>query len=150
VTDLRDYPKRPHLAVSAAILRDARVLLVRRARAPNAGHFSLPGGAVEPGETLAEAARREVHEETGLAIAPFALAGYREVIARDAAGKVERHFVVLAFAARYVGGELQLNDEVSEARWVTPVELAPLPTTEGLSEIVAAAFERLGEDGPAP
>src|SRR5437763_8328039 len=89
VADARTYPPRPILAVSAAILRDGRVLLVRRARPPAGGLFSLPGGVVEVGETLTEAVKREVREETSLAIEPVALAGYREVVARDAQDRVE-------------------------------------------------------------
>jgi ADP-ribose pyrophosphatase YjhB (NUDIX family) len=141
VTDSRTYPDRPHLAVSAAILRDGRMLLVRRARAPALGLFTLPGGGVEAGETLAEALVREVHEETGMTVEPFAPAGHREVIVRDAANKIERHFVVFAFAARWIAGEPVLNEELAEARWVGPAELAALPTTEGLAAIVATAFE---------
>jgi 8-oxo-dGTP pyrophosphatase MutT (NUDIX family) len=78
VVEGRTYPSRPFLAVSAAILRDGKVLVVRRARAPASGVFSLPGGVVEAGETLAEAVKREVGEETALTIEPVALAGYRE------------------------------------------------------------------------
>jgi ADP-ribose pyrophosphatase YjhB (NUDIX family) len=139
VTD-RTYPDRPHLAVSAAILREGRVLLVRRGRAPALGLFTLPGGGVEAGETLAEAVVREVREETGMTVEPFAPAGHREVVVRDAANRVERHFVIFAFAARWIAGEPALNEELMEARWVAPGELAGLPTTEGLAGIVATAF----------
>jgi ADP-ribose pyrophosphatase YjhB (NUDIX family) len=143
----RTYPERPYLAVSAAIVRDGHVLVVRRAHASTKAVFTLPGGAVEAGETLEEAVRREVHEETGLSIAPVALAGHREVIERDASGRVKRHFVILAFAARWLGGEANPNVELAEVRWLRPCELRQLPTTEGLSDIVAAAFERLETHG---
>ena len=146
MADARAYPARPFLAVSAAIVRDGHVLVVRRARPPANGLFSLPGGVVEAGETLHQALQREVMEETGITIEPVALAGFRETIVRDADGGVERHFVILPFAARWIAGEPRLNDELSEARWVRPSELESLPTTPGLSAIVAAAFERL-EDG---
>jgi 8-oxo-dGTP diphosphatase len=129
--------------VSAAIVRDERILVVRRARAPALGVYTLPGGVVELGETLAEAVIREVREETGLAIAPVALAGFRETVVRDAEDRVERHFVILCFAAHWSGGEPVLNEELSEARWIRPAELASLETTPGLAEIVAAAFDRL-------
>src|ERR1700687_853171 len=82
----RTYPTRPYLAVSAAIFRDGRVLIVRRARPPALGLYTLPGGGVELGETLAEAVIREVREETGLDVEPGALAGDRQAIARDSAG----------------------------------------------------------------
>ncbi|HET8918827.1 MAG TPA: NUDIX hydrolase [Xanthobacteraceae bacterium] len=139
----RTYPTRPYLAVSAAIFRDGRVLIVRRARPPAHGLYTLPGGGVELGETLEEAIIREVREETGLAIAPLALVGFREAVARDAAGRVERHFVILPFAARWIAGEVALSEELAEAHWRKPGELAGLKTAEGLAEIVAAAAERV-------
>ena len=140
----RSYPTRPYLAVSAAIIRDGKVLIVRRARAPAYGVFTLPGGGVEAGETLHEAIIREVMEETALTIEPLGLAGYREAIARDADGKVERHFVILPFAARFIAGEVALNEELAEARWLVPSGLAGLKTTDGLAEIVRAAYAIAG------
>jgi ADP-ribose pyrophosphatase YjhB (NUDIX family) len=145
VADARSYPERPFLAVSAAIVRAGQVLVVRRARMPADGLFSLPGGVVEIGETLTQALVREVREETSLAIEPVALAGFREAITRDRDNRVERHFVILPFAARWLAGEVVLNEELSEARWLRPLELAGLPTTAGLAEIVAAAFSLLPE-----
>jgi ADP-ribose pyrophosphatase YjhB (NUDIX family) len=147
VADPRAYPDRPYLAVSAAIIRDGHVLVVRRARPPAHGLFTLPGGVVEAGETLAEAVIREVREETELTIEPVALAGYREVIVRDAEDRVQRHFVILPFAARWIAGEPKLNDELAEARWLRPAGLAGLTTTEGLADIIAAAFERIEQAG---
>ena len=141
--DPRAYPDRPFLAVSAAIVRDGRILVVRRARDPGRGLYSLPGGVVEAGETLAEAIIREVEEETGLSIQPMALAGHREAIIRDKAHRVERHFVILSFACRWVAGEPVLNEELAEAHWLRPDELAGLKTTEGLADIVATAFEKV-------
>jgi 8-oxo-dGTP diphosphatase len=140
----RTYPTRPFLAVSAAIFRDGRVLIVRRAQPPASGLYTLPGGGVELGETLANAVIREVREETGLEIEPLVLAGYRQLIARDDAGRIERHFVILPFAARLIAGELALNEELAEARWLKPSELSGLKTTEGLGDIVATAWERIG------
>lgn len=139
----RIYPTRPYLAVSAAIFRDGRVLIVRRARPPAHGIYTLPGGGVELGETLEEAVTREVREETALEIALVALAGYRQAIARDAKGDIERHFVILPFAARWIAGEVTLNEELAEAHWLLPGELAGLTTTEGLAQIVTAAAERI-------
>jgi 8-oxo-dGTP diphosphatase len=140
----RTYPAAPILAVSAAIVRDGRVLIARRARAPAHGIFTLPGGVVEVGETLEEAVQREILEETGLTIAPIALAGYRERIARDKNGAVAQHFVILPFAARWLTGEPVLNEELAEARWMKPAELDGLATTEGLAEIVTKALAMVG------
>ena len=147
MADARSYPERPFLAVSAAIVRAGQVLVVRRARAPADGLFSLPGGVVEIGETLTQALIREVREETSLAIEPVALVGFREAIARDRDERIERHFVILPFAARWLAGEIKLNEELSEARWLDPAELSGLPTTPGLAEIVTAALKRLQEAG---
>jgi ADP-ribose pyrophosphatase YjhB (NUDIX family) len=142
-TDPRAYPDRPFLAVSAAIVRDGRILLVRRARAPGRGLYSLPGGVVEAGETLHQAVVREVYEETGLTVEPVGLAGHREAIVRDAGGRVQRHFVILPFACRWRAGEVMPSEEVAEARWLKPDEMADLATTEGLADIIATAMQQL-------
>ncbi len=146
MTDPRAYPDRPYLAVSAAIIRDGRVLIARRAKGASTGHYTLPGGVVEAGETLHQAVVREIAEETGITIEPVALAGHREFVTRDDAGKVSRHFVIMCFAARWLAGEGEPDPaELSELRWLRPSELAGLKTTEGLAEIVAAAFRRMEE-----
>lgn len=132
--------------MSAAIIRDGKVLLVRRARKPALHLYTLPGGAVEAGETLADAVIREAREETSMSIEPVALAGHREVIARDAQGRAERHFVILCFASRWLAGEAVLSEELDDARWLDPSELGGYRTTEGLAEIVAAAAQILSRD----
>ena len=144
-SDPRAYPDRPFLAVSAAIFREGRVLIVRRARAMTHPVYTLPGGVVETGETLPQAVCREVLEETGLVIEPGPLAGHREFIQRDEHGRVIRHFVIMAFAAHWRAGQVVLNDELGEALWVMPGEVAGLPTTEGLAEIVETAAALIGQ-----
>ena len=139
MADQRTYPQRPYLAVSAAIIRNGKVLIVRRARSPALNLYTLPGGTVELGEALTDAVIREVREETALTIEPVAPAGHREVIARDSEGRIERHFVILCFAARWLAGEPVLNDELDDARWIDPSELGAYRTTDGLPEIVVAA-----------
>jgi ADP-ribose pyrophosphatase YjhB (NUDIX family) len=146
VSDPRTYPDRPYLAVSAAIVRGRTVLVVRRAKLPVQSVYTLPGGVVEAGETLIEALHREIAEETALTIEPIGLAGHREFIVRDAEQRVARHFVILAFAARWIVGEVAPSDEIAEARWVTGAELEALPTTEGLGEIVGLALARAASD----
>ena len=142
MTDPRMFPDRPYLAVSAAIIREGRVLIARRAKGASTGAFTLPGGVVEAGETLHQAIVREVREETAIAVEPIALAGQREFITRDADGRVSRHFVILCFACRWLAGEgTPLLEELSELRWLEPGEINGLKmTTEGLAEIVASAF----------
>ncbi len=137
----RSYPARPILAVSAAIIRDGKVLIVRRARPPRL--HTLPGGVVEAGETLLEAVVREIREETALDIEPVALAGYREAIVPDADGRIERHFVILPFASRWIAGEPVLNEDLSEAMWLEPAAIARLETTAGLAGIIATAMALL-------
>ncbi|MCD0420058.1 NUDIX hydrolase [Rubrivivax sp. JA1024] len=135
-------PRHPQLAVSAAIFREGRLLLVRRARMPGKGLYSLPGGRVEFGETLEQAIVREVAEETALPIEIVGLAGRREVLpsAASAAG----HYVIMVFAARWAGGEAQLNEELDDARWIAPADLASFPTTEGLADLVEDARALIG------
>jgi len=145
VADERTYPTRPFLAVSEAIFRDGKVLVVRRARKPALNLYTMPGGVVEAGEMLIDAVKREVREETALEIEPIALAGHREAVMRDREGKVERHFVILCFAARWVLGEPALNEELDDARWLAPSELGGLRTTDGLAEIVADAAKMIGQ-----
>jgi 8-oxo-dGTP diphosphatase len=148
--DSRTFPTRPYLAVSAAIFRGGRVLIVRRAAPPGIGLHTLPGGGVELGETLEQAVIREVREETGLDIEPLGLAGHRSVIVRDPGGRIERHFVVLPFAARWIAGDVSLNDELADARWLLPSELSGLETTDGLADIVTAAWQRVVRRATTP
>lgn len=134
----------PELAVSAAIFRKDEVLVVRRASEPAKGLWTLPGGRVEVGETLIEAVRREVTEETALVIDVVGLAGYREIILPKAAGQRGRHFVILPFAARWVSGTAVLNDELSDGRWMPVDAIAGLATTDGLLEILRRAQKLVG------
>ena len=132
-------PTHPQLAVSAAIFRDGKVLLVRRARSPAKGFYSLPGGRVEFGESLHQALAREVDEETGLEIEIVELAGWREVLpATPNAG----HYLIMSFAARWTAREPALNDELDDYRWIAPDALATLgdlKLTGGLEEVIQSA-----------
>ena len=142
--DERAYPSRPFLAVSAAVIRNGRVLIVRRGGGFGRGFHTLPGGVVEAGETLKQAVIREVREETQIHIDPVALAGYREMILRDDSGRTSRHFVIICFASRWLAGEpVPAPAEIAEAAWRLPEELEDLKTTDGLSEIVAEAMAKL-------
>jgi 8-oxo-dGTP diphosphatase len=118
------------------------VLLAARGREPLRGVFSLPGGAVEAGETLAEAARREVEEETGLAIGTPAFLTHEEVILRGGDGRVERHFVICVFTAAWAGGEPRVSEEAVEFVWADPLERTSLPVTPGLWDLLATLRPR--------
>ena len=133
-------PSHPQLAVSAAIFRDDRLLLVRRARSPAKGLYSLPGGRVEFGETLHAALHREVDEETALKIDIVGLAGWREVVPGTAGGG---HYLIMSFAARWRAGEPVLNDELDDFRWLAPDALGDLKVTAGLQEVIRAARDLL-------
>ena len=137
-------PTHPQLGVSAAIFRDGKVLLTRRARSPAKGFYSLPGGRVEFGESLHQALKREVDEETGLDIAIAGLAGWREVLpAAPGAG----HYLIMSFAARWVAREPSLNDELDDYRWISPSALASLTDlklTGGLEEVIQSAARLVG------
>jgi mutator protein MutT len=120
---------RPTVAVGAFVRDDAgRVLVVRRAKPPSAGAWSVPGGKQEPGETLAQAVAREVREETGLVVEVGALACVVERIGDDF------HYVIVDYHARVIGGELRASSDADAAQFVTLEELATLPHTEGLLE----------------
>jgi ADP-ribose pyrophosphatase YjhB (NUDIX family) len=129
-------PSRPQLAVSAAIFRDDHVLVVRRARSPAKGFYSLPGGRVEFGESLHAAVHREVAEETALTIEVVDLAGWREVLPGPA---TSGHYLIMSFAARWISGEPILNDELDDFKWLVPDALGETRLTEGLPGIIQAA-----------
>ena len=133
-------PSHPQLAVSAAIFRDGKILLVRRARSPAKGFYSLPGGRVEFGETLHAALHREVDEETALKIEITGLAGWREVVPGTGGG----HYLIMSFAARWIAGEPVLNDELDDFRWLAPDGLSDLKVTAGLQEVIQSARALLG------
>jgi 8-oxo-dGTP diphosphatase len=134
-------PSHPQLATSAAIFRDGKVLLVRRARSPGKGFYSLPGGRVEFGESLHVALSREVMEETALTIAIVGLSGFREVLPGATGGG---HYLIMSFAARWMSGEPALNDELDDFVWLAPDELGGLKVTDGLPDILAAARKLVG------
>jgi ADP-ribose pyrophosphatase YjhB (NUDIX family) len=130
------HPQHPQLAVSGAIFRDDKVLLVRRARSPAKGFYSLPGGRVEFGESLHAALHREVDEETGLRIEIAGLAGWREVLPATGGGG---HYLIMSFAARWSAREVVLNDEHDDFRWLPSDRLSELKLTGGLQDVIAAA-----------
>jgi len=129
-------PQHPQLAVSAAIFRDDKILLVRRAHSPAKGFYSLPGGRVEFGESLHDALQREVDEETGLRIKIAGLAGWREVLPATTGGG---HYLIVSFAARWMANDVVLNDEHDDFKWLAPDGLGDLKLTGGLVEVIEAA-----------
>jgi 8-oxo-dGTP diphosphatase len=115
----REYPEAPIVGVGAVVIEGAKVLLVRRGHAPLKGEWSLPGGALELGETLQQGVVREVLEETGLMVEP---AGMIEVLDRitqdEVSGRIHYHYVLIDFVCRVTGGTLRGGSDADEARWV--------------------------------
>ena len=136
----RLYPDRPFLAASVGVVRDGRVLLAARGRPPMERVFSLPGGLVEPGETLAEAALRELREEVGIEARITGVVGPVEIIDRDPDGRVRHHFVVVAHRAEWLAGEPASGPEALEFCWAGRGEEMPFPLTPGLPGILDLIF----------
>ncbi len=149
MTDDRFYPSRPILAASVAVIRDGRILLAARGKPPSEGLYSLPGGMVETGETLAEAALRELREEVGVEAKLIGLIAPVEFIERDEEGHIKHHVVIAAHAARWVSGDPQTGPEAKDIRWVTERDIADLPLTAGLTGILEQAF-KLVREGSRP
>jgi 8-oxo-dGTP diphosphatase len=131
----RDYPPSPIVGVGAVIQDAGRVLLVRRGKEPARGIWTFPGGAVELGEPVEVAVRREVLEETGLEIEVERVLVVVDRIDRDQEGLVRYHYVIVDYLARPVGGSLQAGDDVDGALWAGLADLDRLEITEPAREI---------------
>jgi len=130
----------PTVAVAGVAFDDrGRVLLVRRGRPPAIGQWTVPGGHVESGESLADACRRELREETGLEAEVGPLVEIVERMIRDEDGELRYHFVIIDFLVRVTGDDLRPADDATDARWCGPDELARLQTTEGLLPVIERA-----------
>jgi ADP-ribose pyrophosphatase YjhB (NUDIX family) len=140
LTDARFHPTRPFLAASVAVFRSGKVLVASRGRPPWEDFFSLPGGAVEIGETLEQAALRELDEEVGVRARLTGLIAPFEVIERETDGRVKHHMVIAVYAARWVSGEPRTGLEAKEIRWISEPDIDRLQTTPGLPDILRRAF----------
>ena len=142
--DDRTYPARPILAASIAVFRDGKALIATRTKPPGAGVWSLPGGLVEVGETLEEAALRELMEEVGVTARIVGFNRHVQRVDRDDDGRFRHHFVVASFVGAWVSGDPQTGPEAGEVRWVDPADLGGLPTTPHLQRILLRAAEIAG------
>ena len=138
---MRRYPERPLVGVGAIVVDQGRVLLAQRGHEPMKGQWSLPGGAVECGETLGDAVVREVREETGLDVTLGPLVEVVERVHRDADGRVEYHFVVADYLARVAGGHLAPASDAAAVRWVEERELADFRLNEQTLAVIHKALE---------
>lgn len=136
----RDYPTAPVAAVGGVVLDGDRVLLVRRALPPRQGEWSLPGGRLELGESLADGVRREVREETGLDVEVGAIVETFDRVHRDEAGRIRYHFVIVDFLCRVCGGTLHAGDDAADVRWVAHRDVAAFAVNAVAMAVIARAF----------
>ncbi len=139
----REYPDTPLVGVGAIIVEEGRVVLVKRGHPPMAGEWSIPGGAMEVGETVRQAAAREACEETGLTVEVLELLGIYDRLLRDEEGKVRFHYVLVDFFCRRVSGDLCAAGDADEVRWFTPGEVEQLPLPEDTAEVIRLGFDRV-------
>ena len=143
----RQYPDRPFVGVGAVIIGDEKVLLVKRGHEPLAGQWSLPGGAVEVGETLEACLVRELREETGLEVEVGPVIEVFDRITHDAAGRVEYHFVLVDYLCWPVSGHLHPSSDVADAAFVAPQDLGRYALTTKAMAVIERALE-LARDAP--
>ncbi len=139
----REYPDQPVVSVAGVVVEPAgRVLLVRRGKQPSMGVWSIPGGAVELGETLSEALAREVLEETSVIARPLELLTFVERILRDPVGRIQFHYVIAEFVARWESGDPSPADDVDRAEWAHPEDMERYSLPEYTRKIIRQGLER--------
>lgn len=136
----RDYPDRPLVGVGAVIVHNNKVVIVQRGTEPLQGQWSVPGGALEIGETLRQCAAREALEETGLRVEAGEVLEIFDAIYRQPDGRIQYHYVLIDFQCRLLGGELRAGADALDARWVTEQELERYPVAETAKSVIRKAF----------
>lgn len=134
---IRDYPAHPLPAIVALVARDGRVLLVRRGKEPAPDKWGFPGGLVELGESLRDAARRELNEETGVNAEPVAVLDVLDVVVRDEAGRVRTHFILTAMRMRWLSGEAKAASDAIAAGWFSLDDIAAMECHPGVPRLAA-------------
>jgi 8-oxo-dGTP diphosphatase len=145
-----EYPDRPRVAVGALLLHDGRLLVVERANPPGEGVWALPGGSVELGETMADAAEREVREETGLVVRALDVVYTFDAVVRDADGRVQYHYAIVDFVCSYVSGSVQAGGDARDARLVTREEFAALRSSRFTVDLLRARTNFLDDTTEPP
>src|SRR5271154_4111913 len=140
----REFPEVPLVGVGAIIIEDSRVVLVKRAHPPLQAEWSIPGGVLEVGELVREAAVREAREETGLIVEPGELLGVYDRVLRDADRRVQYHYVLVDFLCRRVAGDLAAASDAAEVRWFSREELSALRLAEDTLDVIQKGFAKLG------
>ncbi len=139
----REFPEIPLVGVGAIIIQDDRVLLVKRAHPPLQAQWSIPGGVLEVGELVREAAVREAREETGLLVTPGDLLGVYDRILRTADRQIQYHYVLIDFLCRPIGGELCAATDAAAVAWFTREELPALNLAEDTEDVIRKGFAKL-------
>jgi ADP-ribose pyrophosphatase YjhB (NUDIX family) len=135
-SDDRHYPSRPVVGIGVVVWREDKVLLIKRGHAPRAGEWGLPGGMQMLGETIMEAAVREVREETGLDIAPFGVITALDAVIKDTKGKIEYHYTIIDVVAESREGVAKAQDDATEVRWASLPEVDQLCKWKEVSRVV--------------
>ena len=139
----REYPSSPLVGVGAVVIRDRRVLLVKRGQAPLRGEWSIPGGRLELGETVRQAVCREVLEETGLTVEVIDLLGVFDRIVPDDAERVRYHYILVDFLCRVISGTMQPGSDAGDARWFTLGEITEVGLREDTLAVIKSGFKKL-------
>jgi len=142
----REYPDRPIVGVGGVVVQNGRVVLVRRAKAPRMGEWSIPGGMLELGETLRDGVAREIEEETGLRVKSEEVLDVFDSIVTDAEGKTQYHYVLVDYLCSVTGGELRAASDVSEARWATREEALSLVKREITVGVIRKGLGTAGDE----
>jgi 8-oxo-dGTP diphosphatase len=140
----REFPEIPLVGVGAVIIEENRVVLVKRAHPPLQAQWSIPGGVLEVGELVREAAVREAREETGLIVEPGELLGVYDRVLRDPEQRVQYHYVLIDFLCRRAGGELFAASDAAEVGWFTMGELPELNLAADTQDVIQQGFRKLG------
>ena len=135
----REYPDRPYLGVGVIVFRDHEVLLIQRNKEPNKGQWSIPGGRQMLGETAAEAARRELLEETGVKVDRLLLVDVVDAIIHDVEGKIKYHYTLVDYMGQWQSGESRPGDDAKEVRWVRLNQLSSYSLLEKTMNIIQKA-----------
>jgi 8-oxo-dGTP diphosphatase len=140
----REFPEVPLVGVGVIIIEDGRVVLVKRAHPPLQAEWSIPGGVLEVGERVREAAVREAREETGLTVESGELLGVYDRVLRDAERRVQYHYVLIDFLCHRVAGELQAASDAAEVNWFTREELPAPNLAADTQDVIQKGFQKLG------
>jgi 8-oxo-dGTP diphosphatase len=140
----REYPQQPLVGVGVVIVEDGRVLLIKRGKAPLLGEWSIPGGMLELGETLRQAAEREALEETSLTVRATELLGVFDRIIPDEQQRTIYHYVLIDFLCETVSGEMRASGDAADAGWFTPNEVAQMSLAEDTAGVIRTALQKAG------